>query len=82
MTLLQASHESNPLRFLARCLREDRAAYPPTEAEKLRLRQETMPLSTFALFLRQVQGEDVSDEVCDEKGGGGGEGVGEWNEDI
>ncbi|CAM9667713.1 unnamed protein product [Scytosiphon promiscuus] len=62
LTLLQASHESNPSRFLARCLREDRAAYPPTEAEKLRLRQETMPLSTFALFLREVQGEDVTDE--------------------
>ncbi|CAN0241791.1 unnamed protein product, partial [Ectocarpus fasciculatus] len=62
LTLLQASHEPDPSRYLARCISEDRATDPRTEAEKLRLRQETMPLSTFAWFLRDVQGEDVSDE--------------------
>ncbi|CAM9840055.1 unnamed protein product [Ectocarpus sp. 4 AP-2014] len=62
LTLLQASHEPDPSRYLARCISEDRATDPRTEAEKLQLRQETMPLSTFAWFLREVQGEDVSDE--------------------
>ncbi|CBN76512.1 similar to phospholipase C, delta 4 [Ectocarpus siliculosus] len=62
LTLLQASREPDPSRYLARCISEDRATDPRTEAEKLQLRQETMPLSTFAWFLREVQGEDVSDE--------------------
>ncbi|CAM9357091.1 unnamed protein product [Ectocarpus sp. 6 AP-2014] len=62
LTLLQASHEPDPSRYLARCISEDRATDPRTEAEKLQLRQETMPLSAFAWFLREVQGEDVSDE--------------------
>ncbi|CAM9663690.1 unnamed protein product [Laminaria digitata] len=62
LTLLQASHEDDPSRFLERCLREGRASFPPTEAEKLRLRQEALSLSMFGVFLRDVQGESISDE--------------------
>lgn len=65
LTLLNASHsdEEDPSRFLARYLQED-SAKPPGESEKLKLRQETLPLATFALFLREVQGEDMTAEVC------------------
>lgn len=63
LTLLQASLEPDPGQFLARCLRENRASQPPAVSEKLRLRQEMLPLSVFALFLKEVQGEDMTDEV-------------------
>lgn len=65
LTLLNASHsdEEDPSRFLAKYLQEDSAKHPD-EAEKLKLRQETLPLATFALFLREVQGEEMSAEVC------------------
>eukprot|EP00752_Nemacystus_decipiens_P001301 g1292.t1 len=63
LTLLNASHsdERDPSRFLARYLQED-SAKPPGESEKLKLRQETLPLETFALFLREVQGENMTTE--------------------
>ena len=65
LALLNASHsgEEDPSWFLARYLQED-SAKPPGESEKLKLRQETLPLATFALFLREVQGEDMTAEVC------------------
>lgn len=65
LTLLNASHsdEEDPSRFLAKYLQAD-SAKPPDEAEKLKLSQETLPLATFALFLREVQGEELSAEVC------------------
>ncbi|CAM9183166.1 unnamed protein product [Pylaiella littoralis] len=66
LTLLQAGDEDDPSRFLALCLQDGRGTYMPTDAEKLRLRQETMPLSTFALFLREVQGENLSDQSVKE----------------
>eukprot|EP00903_Cladosiphon_okamuranus_P007222 g7010.t1 len=63
LTLLNASHsdEEDPSRFLAKYLQQD-SAKRPDEVEKLKLRQETLPLATFALFLREVQGEEMTAE--------------------
>lgn len=63
LTLLQASQQPDPAKALARSLEAKKAKIMPTAAERLRLAQESLPLTMFAIFLRDVQGETLDDKV-------------------